>query len=140
VKEDKGNQKSKDKSQKSKLPHSPFEEERISIIIPTINEAGTIQQTLISTQTGLNVEVIVADGGSQDDTVAIASAWGAKVLSVPKGRAKQMNLGAAAATGGILLFLHADTRLPLEFDAMVRAALLQPRATRELLVYKLIRL
>ena len=135
MKEVKGNKKSKVKSQKSKsihsplpTPHSRFEEERISIIIPTVNEARTIQQTLISTQTGLNVEVIVADGGSQDDTTAIASAWGAKVLSVPKGRAQQMNLGAAAATGDILLFLHADTRLPLEFDAMVRAALLQPRA------------
>lgn len=102
--------------------------EKISIIIPTLNEARTIQQILASSQTGTNVEVIVADGGSQDDTAAIASAWGAKVLSVPKGRAKQMNLGAAAATGEILLFLHADTRLSLGFDAMVRAALLQPNA------------
>ncbi|MBD2307184.1 TIGR04283 family arsenosugar biosynthesis glycosyltransferase [Chroococcidiopsis sp. FACHB-1243] len=103
-------------------------EERISIIIPAVNEARTIEKTLASTQTGTNVEVIVADGGSQDDTVAISSAWGAKVLSVPKGRAKQMNLGAAVATGEILLFLHADTRLPLGFDAMARAALVKPHA------------
>jgi rSAM/selenodomain-associated transferase 2 len=103
-------------------------EERISIIIPAVNEARPIEKTLASTQTGTNVEVIVADGGSQDDTVAIASGWGAKVLSIPKGRAKQMNLGAAAATGEILLFLHADTLLPLGFDVMVRAALVKPHA------------
>ena len=103
-------------------------EERISIIIPAVNEARVIEKTLASTQTGTNVEVIVADGGSQDNTVAIASAYGAKVLSVPKGRAKQMNLGATAATGEILLFLHADTRLPLGFDVMVRAALVKPNA------------
>jgi len=102
--------------------------EKISIIIPAVNEAWTIQQSLASTETGTNLEVIVADGGSQDDTVAIASAGGAKVLSVSKGRAKQMNLGAAAATGEFLLFLHADTLLPLRFDAMIRTALAQPNA------------
>lgn len=101
--------------------------EQISIIIPTLNEARAIDQALSSIHLGKNIEVIVADGGSQDDTVTIASsAWGAKVLSVAKGRAQQMNLGAAAATGDILLFLHADTRLPLGFDMMVRAALAQP--------------
>ncbi|NHC37022.1 TIGR04283 family arsenosugar biosynthesis glycosyltransferase [Scytonema millei] len=100
----------------------------MSIIIPAVNEARAIEKTLASTQTGTNVEVIVVDGGSQDDTVAIASAWGAKVLSVPQGRAKQMNLGATAATGEILLFLHADTLLPFGFDAMVRAAIAQPHA------------
>jgi rSAM/selenodomain-associated transferase 2 len=148
---DKGDEKSKAKSQKSKspdsrrggsdaevssasarfpTPDSPFKdkEERISIIIPTLNEAGTIKQALVSTETGTNLEVIVADGGSQDDPVAIASAWGAKVLSATKGRANQMNQGAAAATGEILLFLHADTRLPLGFDSTIRAALLQPDA------------
>ena len=148
VKQAEGDKKSKVKSQKSNsdsrlrganseetspstrfpTPDSRSKEEKISVIIPTLNEVRTIQQTLASTRSGTNVEVIVADGGSQDDTVTIASAWGAKVLFVPKGRAKQMNLGAAAATGEILLFLHADTRLPLKFDTMVRAALLQPRA------------
>ncbi|MGL4622517.1 TIGR04283 family arsenosugar biosynthesis glycosyltransferase [Chroococcidiopsis sp.] len=103
-------------------------EEKISIIIPAVNEARVIEKTLASTQTGTNVEVIVVDGGSQDDTVAIASGWGAKVLSIPKGRAKQMNFGAATATGEILLFLHADTRLPLGFDAMVRATMVKPNA------------
>lgn len=72
----------------------------------------------------MNVEVIVVDGGSQDDTVQIAQSLGAKVLSAPNGRACQMNAGALAATGDILLFLHADTRIPPLFDTLVRKALL----------------
>jgi len=79
--------------------------------------------TLANIQLALNVEVIVVDGGSQDDTVQIAHSFGAKVLSAPAGRACQMNFGAKAASGDILLFLHADTRLPAKFDAMVAKAL-----------------
>jgi rSAM/selenodomain-associated transferase 2 len=100
--------------------------EKISIIIPVLNEAKNIASVLASTQPSKNVEVIVVDGSSQDDTVAIAQACGVKVLSAPTGRANQMNVGAAAATGNILLFLHADTRLPAEFDKLVRTTLAQP--------------
>jgi rSAM/selenodomain-associated transferase 2 len=99
---------------------------KISIIIPTLNEAGNIQQTITTTQPSVNIEVIVVDGGSQDDTVAIAQSLGVKVISSPPGRAVQMNAGAALASGEILLFLHADTRLPVGFDEMIRAALQQP--------------
>jgi rSAM/selenodomain-associated transferase 2 len=99
---------------------------KISIIIPAINEAGNIKQTIATTQRSTNIEVIVVDGGSQDDTVAIAGSLGVKVISSSPGRAVQMNTGAALASGDILLFLHADTLLPVGFDEMIRAALQQP--------------
>jgi rSAM/selenodomain-associated transferase 2 len=95
----------------------------ISIIIPALNEAGSIERAIASTTPSVNTEVIVVDGGSVDDTMSLAQNMGAKVISSPAGRADQMNLGAQAATGDILLFLHADTGLPPEFDILVRAAL-----------------
>lgn len=98
---------------------------KISIIIPTLNEAGNIKTAIATTQSGTNIEVIVVDAGSQDDTVAIAESLGVKVILSNPGRAVQMNTGAAVATGEILLFLHADTRLPMGFDEMARKALQQ---------------
>jgi rSAM/selenodomain-associated transferase 2 len=103
-----------------------IEHKKISIIIPAINEASNIKQTIATTQPSTNIEVIVVDGGSQDDTVAIAESLGVKVISSSPGRALQMNTGAALASGEILLFLHADTLLPVGFDEMIRAALQQP--------------
>lgn len=100
---------------------------KISIIIPAINEAGNIKEAIATIELSKNIEVIVVDGGSQDDTVAIAQSLGVKVISSSPGRAAQMNAGAMAASGEILLFLHADTRLPTGFDAMIRTALQQPR-------------
>ena len=82
-----------------------------------------LKEALASTCPSTNVEVIVVDGGSWDGTVQIAQSSGVEVLSSPAGRACQMNLGAKAATGNILLFLHADTLLPPGFDAMIRTAL-----------------
>ncbi len=102
--------------------------ERISIIIPVLNEARILSATLANTQLGADVEVIVVDGGSQDGTAELAQSLGVKVLSATGGRAGQMNAGALAATGDIVLFLHADTRLPRGFDALVRQALKQPKA------------
>ncbi|MER3491572.1 MAG: glycosyltransferase [Mastigocladus sp. ERB_26_2] len=98
----------------------------ISIIIPTLNEAKNIKAALATTQPSTHIEIIVVDGGSQDETVSIAESLGVKVISAAAGRAKQMNVGAAIASGEILLFLHADTCLPLGFDVMVREALAQP--------------
>jgi rSAM/selenodomain-associated transferase 2 len=100
---------------------------RISIIIPALNEASGIERTIASTLASVNTEVIVVDGGSSDDTLSLAQNMGAKAIASPAGRAHQMNLGARAATGDILLFLHADTCLPPGFDALVRAALRSDR-------------
>ncbi|MDD1413239.1 TIGR04283 family arsenosugar biosynthesis glycosyltransferase [Dolichospermum sp. ST_con] len=98
----------------------------ISIIIPTLNEAGNIKETIISSQFSNNVEIIVVDGGSQDETLFIAKSLNVKVIISPAGRANQMNAGAMAASGEILLFLHADTRLPTNFEEMMRTTLAKP--------------
>ncbi|MEP0753123.1 TIGR04283 family arsenosugar biosynthesis glycosyltransferase [Trichocoleus sp. Lan] len=103
-----------------------IEAARISIIIPVLNEAAdTIRSTLASVRNVKNVEVIVVDGGSQNETVALVQSWGVKVLFSTAGRACQMNAGATAATGDILLFLHADTSLPLGFEKLVPLTLAQ---------------
>ncbi len=96
---------------------------KISIIIPVLNEAKNIKQVLSNLPNSSNLEVIVVDGGSQDETVAIVRSLGIKILFSSGGRAMQMNAGAAMATGDILLFLHADTILPTGFPAMVTKAL-----------------
>ncbi|MEH1790725.1 TIGR04283 family arsenosugar biosynthesis glycosyltransferase [Nostoc sp.] len=101
---------------------------KISIIIPAINEAVNIKEAIATTQQSINVEVIVVDGGSKDNTVEIAQSFGVKVISSSPGRAVQMNAGALAASGKILLFLHADSCLPTGFDDMIRTALQQPRS------------
>jgi rSAM/selenodomain-associated transferase 2/rSAM/selenodomain-associated transferase 1 len=98
----------------------------ISVIIPTLNEEKNIIPCLESTGNDFNVERIVVDGGSRDRTQAIALSWGAKVVRAPTGRARQMNAGAKSAGGDLLLFLHADTRLPAAFADTVRYALTIP--------------
>ncbi|CAG9467756.1 unnamed protein product [Pedinophyceae sp. YPF-701] len=101
---------------------------RLSVIIPTLNEEKDIEATIRSTErtadaTPGRVEVIVADGGSVDQTVDIARRCGAKVVAGARGRGPQMNAGARQATGEVLLFLHADTRLPPDYDKAVLASL-----------------
>ncbi|MHC4257553.1 MAG: TIGR04282 family arsenosugar biosynthesis glycosyltransferase [Planctomycetota bacterium] len=83
----------------------------ISVIIPALNESLTIQ-TVVSEIFNDVLEVIVADGGSRDTTVELAHQAGASVLTVPHGRAAQLNAAALRAQGDVLLFLHADTLLP----------------------------
>lgn len=99
---------------------------RVSVIIPALNEVEVIARTLRSISSDEEIEVIVADGGSHDDTVKVAKALGASVVHTAPGRAHQMNLGAAAAQGEILVFLHADTRLPAEFVRSVYEVLRRP--------------
>ncbi|MDP6544581.1 MAG: TIGR04283 family arsenosugar biosynthesis glycosyltransferase [Phycisphaerae bacterium] len=97
----------------------------LSIIIPTLNEAGHIGEAIASASVD-GVEVIVADGGSRDNTVQIARRCGAKVIGAPPGRARQMNAGAAGADGKVLCFLHADTVLPNGFEHAIFETLSNP--------------
>ena len=94
----------------------------ISIIIPVLNEAAIIEQTLEQFDCS-KVEVIVVDGGSQDNTVAIAKQIAQVIIVEGKGRAGQMNAGADLAQAEILLFLHADTHLPSNFIELVTQTL-----------------
>jgi rSAM/selenodomain-associated transferase 2 len=99
----------------------------ISVIVPALNEAEAIEPALRSARAPAVREIIVVDGGSSDDTAAKAAALADRVMSAPRGRALQMNAGAAAARGAVLLFLHADTVLPPGFDVAVCSSLADPR-------------
>ncbi|HAO13196.1 MAG TPA: glycosyltransferase [Planktothrix sp. UBA8407] len=90
------------------------------MIIPVLNEAENIGLVISTIQRAENIEIIIVDGGSQDNTVQIAQGLGVKVIVTNRGRALQMNAGAKIATGEILLFLHGDTQLPLGFETEVR--------------------
>lgn len=97
----------------------------LSIIVPCLNEAAQISGTL-ATLAPLRTrgsEVIVVDGGSNDDTVARATPFADQVLAAPRGRAAQMNAGAAHARGAVLLFLHADSILPPDAERLVQQAI-----------------
>lgn len=98
---------------------------RLSVIVPTLNEEKTIEQTLQPLVGQTEIEVIVADGGSVDGTVPLARHLGALVVPVRPGRGRQMNAGAALASGDVLLFLHADTKLPDNFSSIISSALNQ---------------
>jgi rSAM/selenodomain-associated transferase 2 len=99
---------------------------RLSIIVPVLDEESAIAATLAGLKP-FDAEVIVVDGGSTDGTADIARQNRVKVIASPRGRARQMNAGAAAAAGDVLLFLHADTRLPPSAIGDVTAALSDPR-------------
>jgi len=98
----------------------------LSIVIPALNEASRIETTLhaVRRQSGTH-EVIVVDGGSVDNTAALAVPL-ARVIQAPCGRARQMNAGAAVAGGDLLLFLHADSSLPEEGIKAIHAAIEDP--------------
>lgn len=95
----------------------------ISVIIPTLNEAnniGNLLDYLHQVSNSTIAEILLVDGGSNDDTVAIAQAKGAKVLHCKvRSRAAQMNLGAQHASGEILYFIHADTLPPQQFAQII---------------------
>jgi rSAM/selenodomain-associated transferase 2 len=93
----------------------------LSIIIPCLNEAAGIRDTLHALQPlrTRGAELIVVDGGSSDGTATFAAPCADLVLTAPRGRASQMNAGAARAHGSILLFLHADSVPPGDADALI---------------------
>ena len=94
---------------------------RLAIIIPTLNEEPSLRRILPLALAAAD-EVVVSDGGSTDRTVEVARSLGARVVTGPAGRGGQLNRGAAATDGDILLFLHADTILPEGAGRSVRAA------------------
>lgn len=98
---------------------------KLSVIVPCLNEAPVIEATLARMQ-GLRArghEIIVVDGGSDDRSVEIARPLADKIIIARRGRALQMNAGAAAAAGNVLLFVHADTWLPAAADLLLGSAL-----------------
>ena len=100
---------------------------KLSIVIPTFNEERCIRETILylrKSLTGKEVQILVSDGGSTDNTLSVAKSAGAEgVLSPQKGRAAQMNFGAAQTTGDVLYFLHADTLPPADFYNHIETAL-----------------
>lgn len=104
---------------------------KLSVIMPVLNEAGGIEEALTSLAPlrTRGVEIVVADGGSSDATVALARPLADLVIAAPRGRGVQMNAGAAASGGDVLLFLHADTHLPRDADALIRDGLVRSGCT-----------
>ena len=102
------------------------QEPLLSVIIPTLNEADNLAGTLKALGRSQGVEIIVADGGSRDQTRRLATTGGAMVLTTEPGRARQQNIAASLARGRHLLFLHADTLPPPGYDRLIRQALDDP--------------
>lgn len=100
---------------------------RLSVIVPVLNEERVLGQRIAELEALGVGEIIVADGGSSDGTRAVASAHpNVRLVSAPRGRATQMNAGAALATGDVLLFLHADVALPGDAVSQIERALADP--------------
>ena len=93
----------------------------VSIIVPTLDEAASIGAALSALQPlrAAGHEIVVVDGGSGDGTPDLAAPFARRSANGPRGRASQMNAGARLAAGDVLLFLHADTRLPPRADRLV---------------------
>lgn len=95
---------------------------RVAVVIPTLDEEATLARALAALADE-SVQLIVSDGGSSDRTVEVAHGCGAEVVVGGPGRGPQLNRGAAAAAGDVLLFVHADTVLPSGAPSLVRAAI-----------------
>ncbi len=102
-------------------------DDRLSIIVPVLNEEAGIAAALqaLAPLRARGAKVIVADGGSADRTAALARPLCDRLIVAPRGRAAQMNAGAGAAQGDVLLFLHADTQLPADADRLIVDGLAQ---------------
>ncbi|EXI82313.1 MAG: Poly-beta-1,6-N-acetyl-D-glucosamine synthase [Candidatus Accumulibacter appositus] len=104
---------------------TPEESPFLSLILPVLNEAATVVSQLSKLQDlrARGAELLVVDGGSSDGTRALVVASADRLLDAPRGRALQMNAGALASRGEVLLFVHADTTLPPDADALIREAI-----------------
>jgi rSAM/selenodomain-associated transferase 2 len=103
----------------------------ISVIIPTLNEEQAIRETLAHLPSSHALEIIIVDGGSTDRTLELAQAFcknrlNTQIVRAPTGRARQMNEGAKAGRGDVLLFVHADTQLPHKAPWIIESALADP--------------
>ncbi len=102
--------------------------QNISVVIPTLNEAAELPETLRRLRRVPEVrEILIADGGSRDDTVKLAEEAGCVVVNCAPGRGHQLRAGAERATGEVILFLHADTWVPQDAGWALLACLAQPR-------------
>jgi rSAM/selenodomain-associated transferase 2 len=101
---------------------------RLSVIVPMLNEERAIRATLDSIRRAApGAEIIAVDGGSTDASAEIVKARGVELLTAPRGRARQLNAGAAHARGDVLVFVHADTLVPATFSSDIAAALADPQ-------------
>lgn len=98
---------------------------KLAIVMPVLNEAETLPVRLapLSALSARGVELVVVDGGSSDNTIEVLRSAGIQAITSPRGRARQMNAGAACTDADALIFLHADTLLPPDADALVLGAL-----------------
>lgn len=110
------------------LVHAPM----LSLVIPTLDAAAGLGGTLASLAPELaEGEIVVADGGSTDETLSIAAAAGARIVAAPRGRGPQLRAGAEAAKGDWLLFLHADTKLAPGWRAVADRFMADPANAAE---------
>jgi rSAM/selenodomain-associated transferase 2 len=98
----------------------------LSIVIPTLNEADILATTLKPLNRRTN-EIIVVDGGSHDQTVQVARQYTPHVVTSRRGRGLQLDVGARQSKGKVLVFLHADTQLPLRYEQLINEVLSDPR-------------
>ena len=100
---------------------------QFAVVVPVLNEAANLRRLVPALIDAGFMQVIVADGGSTDESVAIAQAAGARTVLAPRGRGAQMNAGARQARAPVLVFLHADTLLPAQAPALIESALRDPQ-------------
>ena len=98
----------------------------ISAVIPTLNAVASLPATLAALRAGQVADIVVADGGSTDDTAALAAREGAQLVAAPRGRGAQLAAGARITAGEWLLFLHADTRLAKGWETAAAAFMADP--------------
>ena len=98
----------------------------LDVVLPVLNEEASVARAVASAHDPAVSTILVVDGGSEDATIAVAQDAGARVLRSSPGRALQMNAGGHATSAEVVVFLHADTVLPPDFGARIRAALRDP--------------